>query len=58
MSGASLSSELQARHEVAGLYLAQIAQLNRAAAMASFMPKAAREAALEAIAVGLDCRGL
>ena len=52
MSGVSLSNELQALHEVAGLSLAQIVELNRAAAMASFMPKATREAALDAIVMG------
>ena len=49
MSGVSLSSELQALHEVVGLGLEQIGQMNRAAAAASFMPKAACEAALGAI---------
>jgi len=49
MSGVSLSSELQALHEVVGLDLEQIGQMNRAAAAASFMPKAACVAALGAI---------
>jgi adenosine deaminase len=50
MSGVSLSSELRALHEVIGLPLAGIGQLNRAAAEASFMPRAVREAALGTIA--------
>ena len=49
MSGVSLSSELQALHEVAGLSLAQIRQMHRAAAAASFMPQPARAAALAAL---------
>ncbi len=49
MSGVSLSSELQALHQVVGLGLEQIGQMNRAAAAASFMPKAVREVALRAI---------
>ncbi len=38
MSGVSLSGELQALHQVFGLGLAQIRQMQRAAAAASFMP--------------------
>ena len=38
MSGVSLSGELQAMHEVLGLSLAQIRQMQREAAAASFMP--------------------
>jgi len=47
MSGVSLSSELQTLHEAAGLSPTEIFQMNRAAAAASFMPKAARDAALD-----------
>jgi adenosine deaminase len=50
MSGVSLSGELQAMNEVIGLSLAQIGQMNSAAAAASFMPEPARAAALDAIA--------
>jgi adenosine deaminase len=49
MSGVSLSSELQAMHDVLGLELAQIRQMQREAARASFMPNADRAAALAAI---------
>ncbi len=49
MSGVSLSGELQAMHDVIGLSLAQIRQMQRNAAAASFMPEAAREAALEVL---------
>jgi adenosine deaminase len=49
MSGVSLSSELQAMHAVLGLELAQIRQMQREAARASFMPDADRAAALAAI---------
>jgi adenosine deaminase len=50
MSGVSLSSELQAMHEVLGLSLAQIRQMQREAAGASFMPAEDRAAALAALA--------
>ncbi|MGL6109569.1 MAG: adenosine deaminase [Rubrivivax sp.] len=49
MSGVNLSSELQAMHQVLGLSPAQIVQMNRAAAVASFMPVLARHAALAAM---------
>ena len=49
MSGVSLSGELQALHQVFGLGLAQIRQMQRAAAAASFMPMATRTAALQAL---------
>ena len=50
MSGVSLSSELQDMHQVLGLSLAQIRQMQRAAAAATFMPEVARAAAIDAIA--------
>jgi len=46
MSGVSLSGELQALHERLGFGLAQIRQMQREAAAASFMPEASRAAAL------------
>jgi adenosine deaminase len=49
MSGVSLSSELQALNKSCGLSLARIRQMNQAAARASFMPEAARAAALCAL---------
>ena len=49
MSGVSLSSELRAVHEVIGLSLTQLRQLNRAAAAASFIPAVAVIAARAAI---------
>jgi adenosine deaminase len=49
MSGVSPSSELQAMHEVLSLSLAQLRQMNRGAAAASFMPEAARAGALQAL---------
>lgn len=50
MSGVTLSSELQALHEHQGLSLDQLVQLMRNAVLASFMPAAARDAALSAMA--------
>ncbi|HYN57990.1 MAG TPA: adenosine deaminase [Rubrivivax sp.] len=49
MSGVSPSSEWQAMHDMLGLSLGQLRQMNRAAAAASFMPEAVRAAALQAI---------
>jgi len=49
MSGVSLSRELQALHEVLGLNTAQLGQLMRNAAAASFMPAEARDAALQSM---------
>jgi adenosine deaminase len=48
MSGASLSGELQAMHELLGLSLAQMLELQREAVRASFMSAAERAAALAA----------
>ena len=49
MSGVTLSGELQAVHEHCGLSLGQIIEMTREGARASFMPAAAREAALAAL---------
>ena len=49
MSGVNLSSELQAVHRALGLSVAQLRHMNHAAAAASFMPEAARMAALRDI---------
>jgi adenosine deaminase len=49
MSGVTLSGELQAVHEEAGLSLDSLAQLNRDAAAASFMPEAVRVMASKAL---------
>jgi adenosine deaminase len=49
MSGVSLSSELQAMHDVLGLSLVQIRQMQLEAVRASFMPDADRAAALATI---------
>ena len=49
MSGVTLSGELQALQRECGLSVGQIVELNRAAANASFLPEAARSAALLAI---------
>lgn len=49
MSGVRLSGELQAMHDLLGLSLAQIRQMQREAAAASFMPAAARSAAAAAL---------
>jgi adenosine deaminase len=49
MSGVSLSGELQAMHELLGFSLAQIRQMQRQAAQASFMPAPTRAAALQAL---------
>lgn len=49
MSGVSLSGELQAMHELLGLSLRQIRQMQRDAASASFVPAAARASALAAL---------
>jgi adenosine deaminase len=57
MSGVSLSSELQAMHQVLGLGLEQIGQMQREAARASFMPDADRAAALAALAPATPARG-
>ena len=50
MSGVSLSGELQAMHEVLGFSLAQIRQMQREAADASFMSAEDRATALAALA--------
>ena len=50
MSGVTLSGELRAIHEQPGLSMAQLAQLMRSAAIASFMPAEARMAAEAAMA--------
>jgi len=50
MSGVSLSGELQVMHQALGLSLAQIRQMQREAASATFMPEQARAAAIDAIA--------
>ena len=50
MSGVSLSGELQTVHDPLGLSLAQIRQMQREAAQASFMPDTDRAAALAACA--------
>jgi adenosine deaminase len=52
MSGVTLSSELQAVHEHAGLSLAQLGGLMRDAAAASFLPAPQRAAADRAIVQG------
>ncbi len=49
MSGVTLSGELEAVHAHAGLTLAQIIEMNRSAARASFLPEAVRSAALLAL---------
>ena len=49
MSGVTLSGELQALHDERGLSLAQLGQLMRNAAAASFLPASARETALQAM---------
>jgi adenosine deaminase len=46
MSGVTLSGELEAVHVQNGLTLSEIVQMNRAGAKASFLPEAARSAAL------------
>ena len=50
MSGVTLGGELQTLHELLGLSLAQIRQMQRQAVDASFMPEAARSAAAAALA--------
>ena len=52
MSGVSLSGEMRLAHDTMGLDLATLQQLNHDAAAASFMPAAARAAALAAIGPG------
>lgn len=49
MSGVTLSHELRVLHDELGLGLAQLGQLMRSAARASFLPASAREAALQAM---------
>ena len=49
MSGVTLSEELRAAHEQNGVSLAAIRQMMREAAHASFLPEAARQAALQAL---------
>ncbi len=49
MSGVTLSGELGAIHAQPGLSVAQLAQLMREAAAASFMPATVRDAALQAM---------
>lgn len=49
MSGVTLSGELAALHDQAGLSVAQLAALMRSAVAASFMPAAARDAAPHAM---------
>ena len=49
MSGVTLSSELQAVHMQNGVTVARLGRMMREAALASFMPAAAREAALQAV---------
>jgi adenosine deaminase len=46
MSGVSLSDELRSAHDLLGLDRATLQRLNRSAATASFLPEAARAAAL------------
>ncbi|HUQ28000.1 MAG TPA: adenosine deaminase [Usitatibacter sp.] len=52
MSGVTLSGELEALHREAGFTHAELAQLMRAGAEASFLPRADREAALREIEAG------
>ena len=52
MSGVSLSGELRAMHRVLGLSLDQIRQMQREAAVASFMSATTRAAALQALGPG------
>jgi adenosine deaminase len=49
MSGVTLSGEVEALHAQTRLTMAQLAELNRAAASASFLPREARAAAIAAI---------
>jgi adenosine deaminase len=49
MSGVTLSHELKALHDELGLTTAELAQLMRQAARASFMPPSTRDTALEAL---------
>jgi adenosine deaminase len=48
MSGVTLSHELQVLHDELGLSHAQLGQMMRNAARASFLPESDREAALQA----------
>jgi adenosine deaminase len=52
MSGVTLSGELQALHDEAGLSAAQLLDMTRAGIEASFMPREAREKALSEIEGG------
>ena len=52
MSGVTVSSELQALHDEVGFTTAQLAELVRAGARASFLPREDREAALAEIEAG------
>jgi adenosine deaminase len=49
MSGVTMSGEMATVHRELGLDLATLVALNRAAAQASFLPAAQRDAALAAI---------
>jgi adenosine deaminase len=52
MSGVTLSHELEVLHAQTGLGTAELAAMERAAAEASFLPRAARDAALAQLAAG------
>jgi adenosine deaminase len=52
MSGVTLSSEMEALHTRTGITRAQLAQMQRAAVAASFMPEADRDEALARIEAG------
>jgi adenosine deaminase len=49
LSGVDLSSELQAVHSQSGVTITQLGRMMGDAARASFMPAAAREAALQVL---------
>ena len=57
MSGVTLSGELEALHDETRLTNAQLQGLMRAGVEASFMPKAARDAALAKVEKGWEARG-
>jgi adenosine deaminase len=52
MSGVTLSSELENLHTRTRLTYPQLAQLQRAAVSASFLPKATRDAAMAEVEKG------
>jgi adenosine deaminase len=57
MSGVTLSAELEALHARTGLTLEQLAALMRAAVGASFLPRAARDAAMARVESGWAALG-